>query len=708
MSADLEIGLHRTDKDEHLVELRVRMGPVDLSGGRGKAEFNIDALDRAPLAEQEGRAVDATPPDGVPRPLTYGKLLFEQLFADKQLLGQFDKALVAAHASDQPLRVRLFIGPSAAPVLHRLHWELLHDPRQPGPLWKGDRVHFSRYLSSSDWRPVQLRPRDVLRALVVVANPIDLDRYGMTAIPVATEVERARNNLGDIPVDEVTGPNTLANMMERLRDEYDLLYLVCHGGLGKTQEPRLWLEGADGTAAVTTGGEVVTLLADLWHRPRLVVLAACFSAGAGANSSSDNDAGVLAAIGPKLTEAGLPAVLAMQGRVTLETAGQFLTTFFRQVGEHGGAIDRAATIARGQVQKRPDHWMPVLFSRISHGKIWYEPGTSPATGEKFLDWPGLIAAIENRTCTPILGWGLLEGLVGSAREVARRWADSASFAMAPHQREDLPQVAQYLGTTQGSIYPRKQLDRRFREELRRRFRLSLPAASVDDLLAMARNRLVAAKRLDPYRVLARLPFRTYVTTNADDQLRRALFEAGRPPQVELCRWHNRDKVQWPESVFVNDPFFRPTEDQKPLIYHLYGRLDNPKSLVLTEDDYFDYLIHVHRERHGVPQGIRDTLSETALLFLGFRMDEWDFRVLFRIILAQADQWQLNRDFHHVAVQIVPEEGRNADPDKARHYLQEYFRAAQIYLYWGSVYDFLRELQDRWDMAQKQRALEQNA
>src|SRR3712207_7889167 len=52
------------------------------------------------------------------------------------------------------------------------------------------------------------------------------------------------------------------------------LYLVCHGALVQG-EPRLWLEDETGQVGVTAGTELVTRLAELSRRPRLVVLASC-------------------------------------------------------------------------------------------------------------------------------------------------------------------------------------------------------------------------------------------------------------------------------------------------------------------------------------------------------------------------------------------------------------------------------------------------
>lgn len=51
-----------------------------------------------------------------------------------------------------------------------------------------------------------------------------------------------------------------------------------------------------------------------------------------------------------------------------------------------------------------------------------------------------------------------------------------------------------------------------------------------------------------------------------------------------------------------------------------------------------------------------------------------------------------RRLTHVAVQIDPEDGQIINPDRARAYLEAYFQGAAITIYWGSVDDFIAELQ----------------
>ena len=78
--------------------------------------------------------------------------------------------------------------------------------------------------------------------------------------------------------------------------------------------------------------------------------------------------------------------------------------------------------------------------------------------------------------------------------------------------------------------------------------------------------------------------------------------------------------------------------------------------------------------------------------LGFRMEDWQFRVFFRIIMAQEGKEQLkNFSNSHAAAQIVPGEGRIRDAQRARQYLEKYFDQEKISVYWGTSEEFLSEL-----------------
>ena len=141
----------------------------------------------------------------------------------------------------------------------------------------------------------------------------------------------------------------LMELVQQLRDGCDVLYLVCHGALIEG-EAWLWLEDAAGKSHRVAASELIQRMRELRNVPALVVLASCQSAGGG-DDARTSDAGALAALGPGLAEAGIPAVLAMQGDVTIATMAKFMPVFFREL-QRDGQIDRAVAAARGAVRDR--------------------------------------------------------------------------------------------------------------------------------------------------------------------------------------------------------------------------------------------------------------------------------------------------------------------------------------------------------------------
>jgi hypothetical protein len=122
----------------------------------------------------------------------------------------------------------------------------------------------------------------------MVANPTNLAEYKLAPIDVEGEMARAGQGLGEIPVIPLppqTGERaSLANLINCLREGYDILYLVCHGALIK-DEPWLWLEDETGQVERVNGTDLVLRFKELQQRPSLVVLASCQSAAPGAGDA---------------------------------------------------------------------------------------------------------------------------------------------------------------------------------------------------------------------------------------------------------------------------------------------------------------------------------------------------------------------------------------------------------------------------------------
>jgi len=275
-----------------------------------------------------------------------------------------------AERDGQGLHVRVRIDDPTG-ELHALRWELLRDPLGNAPLADQEGGSLARLVILDDLHDRALPARPALRALVAVAGPVDAAQWGLDPVDVTGEAARARQALGEMQADVLAaapGLATLANLREGLRAGPHVLYLTCHG---KTSEAgtTLYLVSADGHAAPITGADLaaeITALAPE-HRPLLAVLVAC-------EGASQEDA-PLAAVGPLLARAGVPAVVAMQATISLEAAASFTWRLLCEL-RRDGRIDWALAAARKEMGS--EWWVPVLWLRMRDGRLW-ESETPPTT-----------------------------------------------------------------------------------------------------------------------------------------------------------------------------------------------------------------------------------------------------------------------------------------------------------------------------------------
>jgi hypothetical protein len=654
-----------------------------------------------------------------------GTALAAALFADAAVQAGVAQAVNMAQVLVVDLRVRLSLAADAA-VLAQMPWEVICAPENRASMLKGQRVLFSRYIESADTRRVSQRPRHEQRALVAIASPTDIARWELPAIDkkkAFTDAQRALGGFEATPLHD-DGPVSLAAIATELRQGYDILYLLCHGTRTAGGKTLLLLEAAEGKgeASPEDGERLVDELSGLAHPPRLVVLGACHGADAGPGARSATS---LLPLGPALAKSGIGAVVAMQGAVSEDTVSRFLPKFFEELQQHG-VIDRAMAEARAAIAARPDWWMPVLFMRLKSARLaWYRSGFA----EEFQYWESLLTNIVNDKCTPILGPGLTDHIVGARRDVASRLAEAQQFPLARHFREDLPQIAQYLKVTRGreTAAPLvlqhlcNQVEERYARHIpegtvpTREERKQLPegrlAEAYDTLLESAWRYRTTVENVEPHAFLAALGCSVYVTTNSESLLTKAIADSTyegktRVPMVEVARWNARlDEQPFAgETAAPGIPGSAPQELRPtrttPLVYQLFGQWTAPDSLVLTEDDYFDFLIGNTANRDLIPLTVRRQLADSALLFLGFHLDDWDFRVLFRGLSMQPGRVLRDR-YKHVAVQVDPQESRVVDTERARRYLSEAF--PNVHIYWGSVRDFVEELARRRGTAPRARA-----
>ncbi len=381
---------------DHYTDLQVRLFawqeaaqsyPTEATLGDDSRFEGTLRLDRAALT---GLELDAR---------SYGQALFNALFAGP-LRTAYDRALgEAAVATDGRLRLRLWID-DAAVELHALAWERLYHPwrGQMIPLATSTQTPFSRYtsLETAEFSPVAERP---LRLLMALANPSDLPA-GLKPVPVEAEVESLRQAVsalcqkGQLQATLLPGRSGLpAALRARLQAEgwqilegatslenlirhlpgVHLFHFVGHGFFQRQGEhgagqAALYLEKDDGAGAlqIVKEADLVGRLAALGRLPHLMFLMACESAARDARAEHP-----FVGLGPRLVQAGVPAVVAMQAQVPMAMSQPFTGEFYRRLAEHG-EVDKAMSQARLLVFKpdRTDWAVPVLFMRLRAGRLF--------------------------------------------------------------------------------------------------------------------------------------------------------------------------------------------------------------------------------------------------------------------------------------------------------------------------------------------------
>ncbi len=347
------------------------------------------------------------------------------------------------------------------------------------------------------------------------------------------------------------GKATLVNLARELEREVDILYLVCHGAINR-DVPFVLLEHSDGTADPVDGRRLAEAVFSLAQRPTLAMLNSCQSAGEGGAESTADD-GVLAGLGPRLAGAGIAAVIAMQGNVSMKTAELFAKRFFIEL-RHDGMVDRAVAAARRLLREedRPDWWVPTLFSRLRSGRTYFKAEFTEGADET---WEALTSTQISGRITPVLGPGMTDGILGSRHEIANRWVDRWQMPITSHNRDEFAKVAQYLRVEQkveGAVLNRmvEYLQEVIRERITKA-KADDPFYGLDPAISPQSAIMQAGRREledpgDVFRTVAAMPVPVFITTNWTLLLEQAL-EARTPkkePRTVYFPWN--DRAEWPD------------------------------------------------------------------------------------------------------------------------------------------------------------------
>ncbi len=388
------------------------------------------------------------------------------------------------------------------------------------------------------------------------------------------------------------------------------------------------------------------------------------------------------------------------------------------------AAEAAKEVARLLVQEDPHFASRRPRTVVSD----YDSESTKGLGDH--EWSAILDAIECDLCVPFLGAGICAGSLPTASRLAFDLATETEYPLP--DCDDLARVSQYVAVRSSpSIVKRRVLE-------------MLGLRSNEETHVTA-NRATSD---DPHEVLAQLPLKLYLTTNYDDFMFKALQRCGRDAIREHCRWY----CDWHERT--NGSPQEPLSVARPTVFHLHGSNDAPDSIVLTEDDYLDFLVNMSQDLNIVPPAIQGAIANSSLLFIGYGLRDWNFRILHRALLSQVLETQRWPSF---AVQLTPFEYQPGciatvymkngnrmtgevtagttnrlvlkertvgtieipresvlhvqvvDPrnqplaafNEVKDYLQQYFSQINIRIYWGTAEQFVSELWTRWNSRRKE-------
>ncbi len=602
-------------------------------------------------------------------PAAYSAVLQQRIFPPGPAEGLLRRSLELA--GERQLRLRICIDPTARD-LHALRWETLPIAAQPN----NPPVAFSRYVSSGEetWpRPV-IRAWPAMRILVIDfadpgANRVSLfsstfselgfDTTVVSSDSALAEIEAANAPIAMLCVDLAFGP-----------DGISVLWPDRQGGL--VQRP---VDEAIG-----------------WLRRRLTGAQILILDISGAKGHDDSDSAMRVAA--DIAATGFCAVITTAAKPDTGQWVAFLSHYLTTLKSTGN-VDRAGDQARALISDVAERCKPAIFTRLRTGQLWFHP---QFVGGDDVPWDLITRRVKRGTVVPILGPGVSEYLLRSREEIARHLADQCQYPLDRSERSNLRKVAQYVATTLEPDAVREQFIGAVKSFASEYYGRTLPdgAASgpIGELLDALWIEFCSRNPRDPYTLLAKMKAPVYLTTAFHDFLSRAVAGNADRSGAARDRILSLDRGILQSEADGNDQEQLIDRDN-PLVYHLFGRIDYPKSLILTEDDHFRFLLNFKEQWHSLPGSVIDSFSDSALLFLGFDLDSWDFRAIFRALLELEGSSQLRR-IPHVAVQIDPDDDRFADPERTRLYLAEYFRqiSERPLVFIGSASDFMKELDNR--------------
>lgn len=136
------------------------------------------------------------------------------------------------------------------------------------------------------------------------------------------------------------------------------------------------------------------------------------------------------------------------------------------------------------------------------------------------------------------------------------------------------------------------------------------------------------------RGLARLRFPIVITTNYDQLYEQALdsiaVESGLPAADYDKSIYARNDPSVSRRVKTKDCAQNPSGD-RPYLLKIHGDIDSPDSIVITDEDYIQFVLRMRDKSPYHPLGgnLLTKLVDWPTLFIGYSLHDYNLRLLFR-------------------------------------------------------------------------------
>jgi SIR2-like domain len=185
--------------------------------------------------------------------------------------------------------------------------------------------------------------------------------------------------------------------------------------------------------------------------------------------------------------------------------------------------------------------------------------------------------------------------------------------------------------------------------------------------------------------LARLPVRMIVTTNYDRLMEKAFDDASVSYRVVVQPIEGFNTRAGQKRVAELAEF------DGLILYKFHGEFgasgpagtlnDGTQSprIILTEEDYIEFLSVLGKDR-AVPSLITERLADNTLLFLGYSLEDWDFRTMHKLLIDRLAKHSQRTSF---AIQKDPPE-----------FWVKYWESKKVLIYNIDLYEFADQLKER--------------